>query len=189
MSLSRRSGFLRLPNALARLVAEAGPLLDSFREISRGLAPDRALFDVKPLSVLVDEATGTARFLGALLFTYGLVALGLAVFGLYAALVFQVADRRRELGFRAAIGASGRDLMNGIAMHGVRVILVGVSAGLLMGWFMVTAAEGLVFGFDVRDPGTFLIATAVTAVVSMAALFQPALSAASTHPMEALKAP
>lgn len=126
--------------------------------------------------------------LGAALFTvFGALALLVAGIGLYGVLAFHVAERTRELGIRAALGAAKGRLLRGVLSDGVRLTVVGVVAGIGLALFMGRFAEPLFFRVSPRDPAV-LIGVAVTLIaVGLLASLLPGLRATRVDPMDALR--
>ena len=176
----------RTTSVVVRHSLSEAQLLAHLRAANLAVAPDRALSDIQPLTALVERSMEVPRFLERLLSTYGVLAIGLAVFGLYATLTYHVAGTRRELGIRAAIGASPGSLIQGVAAKGLRLMVIGIVLGAAIAWLGAGVAEGLIFGFDARDLGTFLAAIAVIGAASLIALLHPAVRAARTPPRDAL---
>ena len=127
--------------------------------------------------------------LGATMFAvFGLLALVVAIVGLYAILAFAVAQRRRELGIRSALGARGTDLI-WLVMRQAGAF---VAAGLLIGTALAAAAgrfiEGLLFNVQTGDPLVYSFVTIVLSAAGLAASLGPAWRATSVNPASALQA-
>jgi predicted permease len=118
----------------------------------------------------------------------GLIALGLAVMGLFAVVSYSVTSRTREIGLRMALGASRADVLNLISREGIRLTLTGLVIGLI---FSVGAAFGLanvIYGvkhFDFVAYGAVIIILGATSAV---ACWLPARRATAVDPMVALRA-
>jgi ABC-type antimicrobial peptide transport system permease subunit len=111
----------------------------------------------------------------------------IASVGLYGVLAFSVAQRRREIGLRSALGASSGGLVALVAGQAARLVaaglLLGVAAALVAGPYV----EPMLFQVDARDPTVFLIVTLVLAAVAALAATVPSLRAARVHPLIALR--
>jgi predicted permease len=127
--------------------------------------------------------------LGATLFTlFGALALGVAALGLYALVAFDVAQRRRELAVRAALGAR-RDRVVGRVVRGALLRTgAGTAIGLALAFALARAGQSLLFRVGPGDltvlGGTALLLLAAAALASL----QPAMKAAGVSPSEALRA-
>lgn len=127
--------------------------------------------------------------LGAALFTvFGALALLVAGIGLYGVLAFHVAQRTRELGIRAALGAANRRLLASVLGDGARLTLVGVVVGLGLALLLGRFAEPLLFRVSARDPLVLLTVAATLTAVGLLASLVPGLRATRVDPMDALRA-
>ncbi len=126
--------------------------------------------------------------LGATLFSaFGVLALLVAVVGLYSLLAFDVADRTRELGIRSALGASKQGLLRGVVVRGVGLAVAGVALGSTVALWLAPRVEDLLFGVAARDP--LVLTTVAVVLVGAGALasWVPGMRATSVDPMEALR--
>jgi putative ABC transport system permease protein len=127
------------------------------------------------------------RIYVVLLGVFALVAVTLAVVGIYGVLSYVVAQRTREIGIRMALGATRGDVLRHVI--GQSLILIGL--GLLAGWagaLIVTGSlAGMLFGVTARDPVTFLVRPAIFAAVATFAAFVPARCATKVDPLVALR--
>jgi predicted permease len=142
------------------------------------------------VTVLADSVRNQVapqRLGAALLGTFGGLALLLSAIGLYGLLAYSVALRTSEIGLRMAIGAEPRDILGLVLRSGVRIIAIGVSAGLLLALATGRLLAGFLHGIGSRDPGMLAAAMGVLAVVGLAACFVPARRAARLDPVEALR--
>jgi putative ABC transport system permease protein len=126
--------------------------------------------------------------LGASLFSaFGILALVLAGLGLYGVVAYDVAQRRRELGVRRALGARTRNVMALVLGDAYRVIAIGLVIGLAVAAWAAPRMETLLFGVTPRDGAVLGVVAAVLLVVGGAAAFFPGLRAARVEPAEALR--
>lgn len=127
--------------------------------------------------------------MGATLFSaFGILALVVAVVGLYSLLAFDVADRTRELGIRSALGASKEGLLRRVVLRGVGLAAIGVALGTVVALALAPRVEDLLFGVGARDP--FVLGSVAVVLIAAGALasWVPGLRATSVDPMEALRA-
>jgi predicted permease len=158
------------------------------RQAITGISPDIRFVDVRTMADRYDELLEPWR-LGATMFAvFGLLALVVAIIGLYAILAFAVAQRRREIGIRSALGARGMDLI-WLVMRQAGAF---VAAGLLIGTALAAAAgrfiEGLLFNVRTSDPLVYGAVVIVLGAAAIAASFGPAWRATSVNPSSALQA-
>ena len=118
---------------------------------------------------------------------FGLLAVLLAVVGLYGVISYIVAMRRNEIGIRMALGASRGDVV-GIIVRQTLVLLVhGVGAGIVLALAAARGAGSLLFDLRPNDPFTFAVATGVLVSIALVASLVPARRAARVNPMVALR--
>jgi ABC-type antimicrobial peptide transport system permease subunit len=119
---------------------------------------------------------------------FGVLALVVAMVGLYSVLAFNVARRTRELGVRSAMGASRTRLLNMILRQAVGVTTIGVLLGLGVAYLAAGKLGPLLFSTSPRDPVVMVGVAAVLLVVAFFAGAVPAWAAARVDPMTALRA-
>jgi predicted permease len=139
----------------------------------------------------LDEYIGIVlivRRLSALLSSvFAVIALGLAVLGLYGVVSHAVARRAREMGIRISLGAEPASVVGLQLKRGMRLVVAGGFAGLLVAALVARGMEGFLFGVSPLDPITFgLVAVALFSVALLAA-YLPARRASRISPMEVLK--
>jgi ABC-type antimicrobial peptide transport system permease subunit len=110
----------------------------------------------------------------------------LALLGVYGVVTFAVAQRRKEIGVRIALGADANGVVRGVVTSGLRLAATGVAVGLLIAWMAAGSLEAFLFGVRATDVTVYLtIAVGVTAVSSLAA-YLPARQAATVNPVSVL---
>jgi predicted permease len=154
----------------------------------RSFSPRVRYASVQTLREALDPQA-RAWSLGATLFSaFGVLALLVAVVGLYSLLAFDVADRTRELGIRSALGASKQGLLRAVVLRGVGLAAVGVALGSTVALTLAPRVEDLLFGVGARDPFVLGGVAAVLLAAGALASWLPGLRATSVDPMEALRA-
>jgi predicted permease len=153
----------------------------------RRVDPDLAVAGVRPLDDLVSAAVAAPRFRLVLAGTLAAVALLLAALGLYGLTSYTVGLRTREMGIRAALGASRGSLFGAVLGRSLGLALAGVVIGLAGAYALSRLLASLLYGVTPTDPATFVAAPlALLAVAAVAALL-PARRAARVDPMIALR--
>ncbi len=152
------------------------------------LDPNLPLANVQTVEHAMAAALGPQRLTLKLIGVFAVVALLLAAIGLYGVMAFAVANRRRELSIRVALGAARADIMRLILRHGGRLLAIGLSLGLLAGIGAARLAANLMAEVKAGDPLVFAGAALVLAVVTTLACYLPARRAAKADPIKALRA-
>jgi len=150
--------------------------------------PELPVENMKTMNAWIDQSLKGRRSPMLLAAIFAGVALVLAAIGIYGVLAYAVAQRRREIGVRMALGALPQQIRMQFLSIGARLVLVGSALGVAGGWFVGRAMQGLLFGVGPAQPGVFAATAAVLTAVAMTACFLPAARAAQVPPMEALRA-
>jgi ABC-type antimicrobial peptide transport system permease subunit len=126
--------------------------------------------------------------LGAVMFAaFGILALVLATLGLYGVVSYDVAQRRREMGVRAALGARAGSVLRLVIGDAARVVVPGLVIGLAASAIATRWVEPLLFNTSARDPLVHTGAATLLLAVALAAAAVPAWRAARIQPTEALR--
>ncbi len=172
------------------LVRTTGPptaYVKPITEVLDGLDPT-AVVETKPMSKALGLGLLPSRAAAAMLGTMGLLGLVLAAIGLYGVLLYSVSSRTREIGLRAALGASPSDVLRIILRHSLMLVDSGLVAGLALAFLaMQPLALFLVPGLSTFDSATFLGAITALATVALVATLAPVLRALRVDPMIALR--
>jgi predicted permease len=164
--------------------AALGP---SLRAAVLRIDPDLPVIDLKPMAERIDDSLAVRRGPMWLAVLFAAAALGLAGLGLYGVLAYAVAQRRREIGVRMALGAQPEQIRAQFLALGARLALAGALLGAVGAWFAGRAMEGLLFGVRPTDPVVAGLVLAVLAAIALGACLTPAVRAARVPPMEALR--
>jgi putative ABC transport system permease protein len=157
------------------------------REIMLRRDRGTAIFNVQPLSALVSQQLTASRFLTWLTGIFAGTALTLAVIGIYGLLAYSVGQRTRELGVRAALGASRGTLMGMIVRQGVMLALVGVVAGGLAAVGLGRFVETQLYSVQPLDVVSFAATAGMMIATAFVASLAPALRALRIDPISALR--
>jgi putative ABC transport system permease protein len=180
----RISGF---PTFVVRRAASHPALAATLRRLVREIDGGAALDSLTPLRTLVAASWAQPRFAASLVSGFALLAIGLAGIGLYGAVTYSVSERRRELGVRAALGATRGALVGLVLREGVSVTLAGVGLGLVAASLLTRLMTRLLFGTSPLDPLSFSLGPALLVIVGTAASLVPALRAAAIDPARVLR--
>ena len=139
------------------------------------------------IDAVLSSQVAQPRFYAMSAGSFGTVALLLSAFGLYGVLSHAVAQRRREIGVRMALGAGRGDVVGLVVRQGGRLVAAGVIIGLLGAGATTRVVEHMLFDITPADPLTFAAVTAMLLVAGLLACWLPARRAARIDPMEALR--
>ena len=161
--------------------------------VSRAIAdvePQLPLFDVMSMERLLDSGPSgfllvrwAAVFAGIL----GLLALSLAVIGLYGVVSHSVSQRTHEIGVRMALGAAPGDVARLVVGDGLMVIVAGIGAGLAAALAASRFVASLLFDVSARDPLTLAVVAPILSAVALVACAIPAWRAMRVDPAHALR--
>jgi predicted permease len=149
--------------------------------------PNQAVTDVKLLEQIKTEHAGGARFSTFLLGGFAGLALMLAAVGIYGVVAYTVAQRTREIGIRAALGATRPRLLLLALRHSIGLALAGMFMGLVAIRWTSALMKSLLFNTQPTEPETLAAVAVVLIAVVVAASFFPARRAAGIDPSTALR--
>jgi putative ABC transport system permease protein len=186
--------YLQQNTATARVtlvLRTRGSVLASSDEIRRAIwavNPTQAIDDITPLPSLIARSAAQPRFRAVVVGVFGVSAVALVLAGVYAITLFNVLSRRRELGIRAAIGASPASLIVLATRNSLNPVIVGGVAGALL-TLPATSLTRSIIQSDMRTDDVVVSVSSVFALLGVAALAAliPARGAARVSPMEAIR--
>ena len=174
-------------NLLVRTAVPPESMTQVVRAQVAGLDPDQPVVKIQTVDDLMDAARAQPRFTTALLASFSLTALLLAIIGIYGVLAYSVAQRRHELGVRFALGAARSDILRLVVSQGFKLALIGVGIGLGSALLFTRLMSGLLYKVRVWDSTTFVAAPLFFLFTALLASYFPARGAANVDPTEALK--
>jgi putative ABC transport system permease protein len=118
---------------------------------------------------------------------FGLLAMLLAAVGVYGVVAYTTRQRTHEIGIRMALGAGKGDIFGQVLRQGLRLALVGLTAGLAASLVLTRYLRGLLYGVGAADWLTFTSVAILLCAVAMLACFLPARRAAAIEPADALR--
>jgi predicted permease len=187
--LQRRIDWNRWGTVVVRAKGDPASLVPAVRAAVHAADPDVPLQDVQTLPEKVRRAEAPQRFNARVVSIFGLLAVALALQGLYGLLSFVVERSRRDIGVRLSMGARKADVVRLVAGRGLRSAALGLAVGLPAAYAVARAASAVLFGVTPAD--LFTYASAAVALVAGAALASlvPALRAARLDPAAILREP
>jgi putative ABC transport system permease protein len=156
--------------------------------VVRGIDPELPLADVQTMEEVVDATLARPRAVSVLLSAFALMALALAGVGVYGVMAYSVSQRTREMGVRMALGATPQSIFALVLGESLRIVLVGVGAGLIAAAGLTRLLDTLLYQTDARDPWTFAATALLLVLVATLASYVPARRSTRVVPVEALRA-
>jgi putative ABC transport system permease protein len=160
---------------------------NALRAAVRAIDPQLALTQVQTMEQAVSQTEAPRRFNTVLISSFALAAVLLAVLGIYSVIAFSVASRVQEMAIRMALGSQRSGIIRLILISGAKLAVVGCALGLLGAVANSALLRSLLFGVSPFDPVVLALAAAAVLLLAVGASAPPALRAASTDPMQALR--
>jgi putative ABC transport system permease protein len=148
---------------------------------------EQAIGDMVSVEQLIGRQTAARRFNTTLLTIFALLAVALALFGIYGVTAYAVTQRTRELGIRMALGARGADVVGLLIGENLRRVALGVGLGLAAAFGVTRALSAMLFEVTPSDAGTFAATALLLLAVALLATWLPARRATKVDPMVALR--
>ena len=168
----------------AAATANAAALL---RSAVRTADPQQPISRLRAIEEILSASMAARRFNTWIVALFAATALLLAAIGTYGVMAFAVTSRTRELGVRAALGATPADLIRMVLRQGLRLTLAASAIGLAAATALTRFMASLLFNVAPTDARTFALVGGVLALVAMAAAFIPAMRAMKINPVTALR--
>ncbi len=172
---------------MALLIRGGSDPIRAVRGLLRELDPNLPIVDAQTLGDFIGVGLLPQRLALSVAGGLGLVTLLLAALGIYGVTAYAANRRRREMGIRAALGATRSDLLLLMLRHGLGLAVVGTTVGLGAGLLTTRVLRDLLYGVSATDPLTFGLASATFLAVAVLASWFPARRAAATDPAHALR--
>ncbi|GLC25181.1 ABC transporter permease [Roseisolibacter agri] len=163
-------------------------LLPAVRRAALDVDPELPLARVATLDAVVHDSVARPRFQTTLLALFGALALSLAAVGVYGVVSYGVAQRRREMSVRLALGARHADLLRQVVRRALAPVWLGVLVGLAGAAAGARALSGIVYATSIREPATYVAVTATLVLAAAVAAYLPARRASRADPALALRA-
>ncbi len=167
--------------------ADAQSTLRVIEQEVKALDPTLPLFQVQTIEARVDDALRQERLVATLATVLGAAAMLIAAVGIYGLISFSVAQRRREIGIRLAVGAEPRQILLMVLARVCLLVTLGSAVGLPIALSSSRVAATFLFGVRAWDPAIIASVLTVVTVVSLSAALIPAGNAARTDAWNALR--
>jgi putative ABC transport system permease protein len=174
-------------NLIVRSALPADRVVEGVRAAIRQVDSALPLYNVRTMAEHISRSMYVEHLRASLIGYLALLALTLAAIGIYGMLSFAVAERRREMGIRIALGAQPRSVLRMVVGSGVRLAMLGVVSGLVLSTWLTRVVAADLFGISPSDPLTLAGASALLLIVVIAASLVPARRATRIDPLVALR--
>jgi predicted permease len=175
-----------MPVFIARSRQAGGNVARVLTEAVRAADPGLPSPEVSPLADVVARSLVRERFGATLLSTLAALALALTAFGIYGVLAYTVQQRRREIGIRIALGATGEHVRRLVIVQGIAPVLAGLLLGVAGSMGLSRVVAGYLWGITATDPATLAAVAAILVGVALVASWIPAREAADVDPVRTL---
>lgn len=170
-----------------RTSVNADSIIPTLRAVMHRIDPNLPLINVRTEDQQIDADLAGERTIATLTSGFGLLALALAMVGIYGIMAYSVAQRTNEIGVRLALGAQQKQVRGMILSESARLAVAGVVAGLAASLLMTRLVQSMLYGIGPYDPLTLSSGAVLLLSVALAASWIPARRAAAIEPMQALR--
>jgi predicted permease len=183
------TGLLAMPTAEFSVRTDGDPatMMRAIRGVMRDVAPDVPIALLSPLTSMVASERAQPLFQARLITTFSILALVLAAVGTYSSLAYAVAQRRRELAIRLALGAQPANVVRLVVQRGAVLAVAGVCIGVVGSFALTRGLHSLLYQTSATDPSVFAGAAALLIVVAIVACIVPTRRATRVDPIAALR--
>ncbi len=152
------------------------------------LDPNLPAYNIRTFSEVIDESLGGDTIMAKIMSVVAIIALVLALAGVYGVMAYSVSQRRQEMGVRMALGAQNRDVLGMVLRQGSVLAAMGVVIGLAVAFGMARGLSFFLYGVSAFEPVTYGVVAAALLASGVVATFFPARSATKVDPVVALRA-
>jgi putative ABC transport system permease protein len=186
-SLGQMAGRYRRMNLAVRTSVDPKSTLAAIQSAIREVDKDQPVYQVQTIEELIRDSVSTRRFALTILILFAVLALVLAVSGIYGVISYSVTQRTQEIGIRMALGAQGADVLRLVLVQFMRLTLVGIAVGLVAAYLLTRLMTSLLFGVTPTDVTTFVLVPVGLSLVALVACLIPARRATRVDPLVALR--
>ena len=167
--------------------ADVGNLGEAVRREVEKVDPNIPVHSISSMDQIIVRSMADRRFALELLGIFATVALLLAAIGIYGVMAYSFSQRMHEIGIRIALGAQRIDIFRMAVGEGMRLVVIGLAAGLVGAMVLTRFVRTMLFGVSPSDPVTFGAISAALAAVAFLACYIPARRATRVDPLVALR--
>jgi len=183
--------FVQMPSRSAALVirstASPAALATAVRAAVWAVDKDQPVSEIDTLQQHISDEEAPFRIFAETIGVSALLALFLAAIGIYGVMAYLVASRTREIGIRMACGARGNTILWLVLKGNMKLVLTGISLGLLFSWGIARLLSSMLWRVSTNDPATYIVAVLVLVAAILLASLVPLRRAARVDPMIVLR--
>lgn len=172
---------------IAKVDGDPSTLRRTFESAVADIDRRQAIFGFATMQQLLEQSQGSEKAMASVTMAFAVIALFMALVGLYAVLAQSVATRTTEIGVRVALGADGRQIMSLILRYGMAIVGAGIAFGVLTAALGARYLADRLYGVDARDPWIYIGVAVLFAFVGVLACLVPSRRAARLDPIQALR--
>ena len=184
----RQSGLRRSRVIAMKVDGEASRYVDAIERTVRAVDGQLPIRNMRSLEEIVSESVAPQRFRAVFIGSLAVLALALAVVGIYGVMSYAVTERTRELGIRMALGEAPSRVRARIVLEALQLAALGTALGGIGAWLATRAMASLMFEVGVGDPLTLVSVAGVLTAVTLVAADGPARRAGRVDPISAIRA-
>jgi putative ABC transport system permease protein len=170
-----------------RTGADPASFAAAVRERLRSVDPSQPIYNVRPADTLVAASVVSKKFNTSVLALFAALAGVLTLVGVYGLMASWVAESRKELGVRLALGAERRDVLSMVVGRGLRLTAAGIVLGAPLAVIASRSVRALLFEVAAGDAITFAVASALLLTIGLGGSYLPARRAVSINPVDSLR--
>jgi putative ABC transport system permease protein len=173
---------------VVRTVGEPMSVANAVRAAIWRVDPEQPVWRIRPVTEALQGVLASRELTMRLLGSFAVLAVVLAMIGVYGVMSYMVARRSQEMGVRMALGARPTQVVSMVLRQGMRTIAVAIALGLAASYGATAVLETQLFGVGRADPFTFTLVPVLLAGVALVACYLPARRASRVDPVVALRA-
>ncbi|MGH7646655.1 MAG: FtsX-like permease family protein, partial [Gemmatimonadaceae bacterium] len=171
---------------VVRSAADPAQLVGPLERAIASVDPGIPLARIRTIDELVSDVSANARFAALVMGTFGVIALALAMIGLYGVIAFMAHQRRQEFGLRTGLGATRGQIVRMVLADGFTLAVVGLAAGIVLALAGGRLLRSMLYHVSVADPLTLLGVVVLLLATTAVACRLPAARASGVDPRAAL---